>query len=390
VVPGGDAGISERTARRGDGLSAEDTPPPFPENREIDWRVRAVDRAGNGTNGSIRQFTIDPTVPPAPDITGGPVGPTRNTTPTFTWNGGGDSFRWDILPAGSQNPIRSGNTAAKEITVGALNDGAYTFRVTQFTAAGRESAEALRSFVVDTTPPSAPLILTRPTFPSVTDAVFTWSTEPGAYSRWSVVDANGGAVVAPTDTPVTSATLPQLADGTYTFQLQQIDAAGNVSPATVEGFTVIAPLVPPPGAGGTVTILPRQNAKRLQPKAGKTLFSRRPVLRWSRGPKGTKLFNLQIFRVTTARGTRTPKVTKILSVFPKSRAYRVPKSKTRPKTCYVWRVWPYTGREFTPKPLGVSNYCIASQKVLTKKARIIAQRKAAKARERALVRSRSR
>ena len=201
------------------------------------------------------------------------------------------------MPAGSQAAIRSGTTSAKEVTVGALNDGAYSFRVTQFTAAGRESAEALRTFVVDTTPPAAPLILTRPTFPSVGDAVFTWTSEPGAYSRWSVVDRSGNAVVSPTDTPVTSATLPSLAEDAYTFGVQQIDAAGNVSPATVEPFTVIAPLVAPAPSNGIVTLLPKQNARRLQPKAGKTLFSRTPVLRWTRGPRGTKLFNLQIFKV---------------------------------------------------------------------------------------------
>ena len=33
-------------------------------------------------------------------------------------------------------------------------------------------------------------------------------------------------------------------------------------------------------------------------------------------------------------------------------------------TCYVWRVWPYTGRAFTRKPVGVSNFCIANSKVL--------------------------
>jgi hypothetical protein len=138
-----------------------------------------------------------------------------------------------------------------------------------------------------------------------------------------------------------------------------------------------------------VTLLPRQNARRLKPKAGKTLFSRTPVLRWSRGPRGTKLFNLQIFRVSIGRNAKTPKVQKVLSVLPKGKAYRVPKRLTRPKTCYVWRVWPYTGREFTPKPLGVSNYCIASQKVLKKKAALISKRKAAKAAARAKIRARS-
>ena len=353
---------------------------PLPQNELIDWRVRTLDNAGNSRPSAIRQVTIDPTVPPAPSITGGPNGPTQNTTPSFAWEGTGESFRWDVVVAGTQNPIRSGSGTATSTQIQLpLQDGAYTFRVTQVTAAGRESAEAVRSFTVDTTPPPAPVILTRPTFPSVVTPVFTWGTEPGAYSRWSVL-SGGAAVAGPTDTPVNSADLPSLADGAYAFQVQQIDAAGNVSPATVEPFTVIAPLVPDTGNQAIVTILPRQNAQRLQPKAGKTVMSRRPVLRWTRGPRGTKLFNLQLFRVTRAKGTTTPKVVKILSAFPTGRAYRVPLSKTRPKTCYVWRVWPYTGREFTPKPLGVSNFCVASQKVLTKTAKTIAARKAARAR----------
>ena len=354
--------------------------PPLPEFVDLNWRVVVVDDVGNvrePTNTNVRSFLIDPTVPPAPLITGGPGQPTQNTSPTFTWEGDGVSFSWSVTEVGRTSSLRSGAGTAKTATAQNLPDGQYIFHVTQYTSANRESEEATRSFVVDTTPPLPPAIVTRPTFPSVSDAVFTWQTEPGAYSRWSVIDRNGNAVVPPTDTPVNSATLPPLAEDTYTFVVQQIDAAGNVSPATVEPFTVIAPLVAPAPSAGIVTLLPKQNARRLQPKAGKTLFSRTPVLRWTRGPKGTKLFNLQIFRVAIGRNARTPKVTKILSVFPKATAYRVPKSKTRPKTCYVWRVWPYTGREFTPKPLGVSNYCIASQKVLRTKAAIIAKRKAA-------------
>ena len=355
----------------------------LPENVALTWRVVAIDKAGNSRSSlpsTGKSLLIDPTVPAAPTITGGPTAPTQNTSPTFTWEGDGTSFQWSVTSIDSPSSVRSGAGAAKEATPQNLPDGAYVFHVKQFTAANRESEEAIRSFVVDTTAPLAPLILTRPTFPSVVDPVFTWRAEPGAYSRWSVLNSVGVPVAGPTDTPVTSATLPALADGGYSFQVQQIDAAGNVSPATAEPFTVIAPIVPPAAGGGTITILPKQNAKRLQPKAGKLIMSRRPLLRWTRGPQGTKLFNLQLFRVTTPRGSATPRVTKILSVFPKGRAYRVPTTKTRPRTCYVWRVWPYTGREFTSKPLGVSNFCVASQKVLTRTAKTIAARKAARAR----------
>jgi hypothetical protein len=352
---------------------------PLPEFQRFEWRVRAFDLAGNVKSTSSLFTTIDPTTPSPPLITAGPNAPTRDQSPRFTWEGDGPDFEWDLVTAGSTVPYRSGNGRAREVTLNNLPDGAYTFQLVQITPAGRPSELASRSFVVDTTPPSPPTIIGRPTFPSLGDAIFSWSTEPGAYSRWSVTGRSGNAVVQPTDTPVTQAKLPSLAEDAYTFSVTQVDAAGNESQATVEPFTVIAPLVVPAPSNGIITLLPKQNARRLQPKAGKTVFSRTPVLRWTRGPKGTKLFNLQIFRVTVARNSRTPKVTKILSAFPKGRAYRVPKGKTRPKTCYVWRVWPYTGREFTPKPLGVSNYCVASQKVLARKAAIIATRKAAKA-----------
>ena len=69
-------------------------------------------------------------------------------------------------------------------------------------------------------------------------------------------------------------------------------------------------------------------------------------------------------------------VAKVFSTFPRALQYRVPSRRTRPATCYVWRVWPYLGTRFTKKPLGISNFCIASKATLRK----AAQRKAARAR----------
>ena len=49
----------------------------------------------------------------------------------------------------------------------------------------------------------------------------------------------------------------------------------------------------------------------------------------------------------------------------------------RPGTCYVWRVWPYTGTRFTPKPLGFSNYYVAKASVLKKEGRAGGRRRKA-------------
>lgn len=363
---------------------------PLPTLETLKWRVRTFDRAGNVELSDESEVRIDPTVPPAPTITGGPAAPTRVTSPTFTWTGDHPTFLWDLTPTGSVNPIRSGGGPQTQVTIPNLSDGDYTFRVSQVTEAGRPSAEAARAFKVDTTAPPPPTITVRPPFPAISAPVFGWQTETGAFSRWVVLGEGGEVVIPSSDTPTTRANLPSLADGAYSFQVRQVDAAGNVSAPAVEPFSMQVPLTPAPApsAGSAAAFrLPSQNAKRLRPRRGKTLPTRSPVLQWTRGPRGTKLYNLQIFRVIKRKGT-TPRIAKILSRFPRKTQFRAPKRKLRPSTCYVWRVWPYTGRSFTPKPVGVSNFCVASPKVLKRKAAQARARKIAAARRAALARAR--
>ena len=374
-------GVGNYTTARQPALS----PDPMPEGKKIEWRVRTIDKAGNVRTSDWWSIRIDSTIPPAPSITAGPTGPSRDTSPAFSWQGTQQTYKWDVRRAGAETPVREGAGPETQTTLSSLPDGDYIFRVTQVTEAGRGSAEATRTFQVNTTPPAPPTILARPTFPAITAPVFTWSAEPGAYSRWVVIGPSGAAIVGPVNTPVTNAELPPLANGAYSFQVQQIDPAGNVSNATSEPFTVLAPLVPAPspsGSAGTIAALalPKQNATRLKPKAGQVVPTLAPVLKWTKGPRGTRLYNLQIFRVTqVTKAGATPKVTKIYSSFPKGLQTRAPKARLKAGTCYVWRVWPYTGRAFTPKPVGVSNFCTASAKVIKLKEKQ-ARAKAAKLR----------
>ncbi|MGD9570569.1 MAG: hypothetical protein AB7V62_01635 [Thermoleophilia bacterium] len=382
-------GVGNYSAKRDPAL----VPQPLPERVNFNWRVVTWDNAGNVRISATRGLRIDSTVPAAPTITGGPTAPTRISSPTFSWTGTEQTYRWELTLAGSETPVRVGGGASTQATITNLPDGDYTFAVSQVTEAGRPSADATRSFKVDTTPPPAPGILIRPPFPAIAAPVFTWETEPGAYSRWTVVGEGGITILPYADTPATSVTLPVLPDGAYSFQVLQVDAAGNVSAPSVEPFTMIAPLTPAPspsGGGATAaSILPRQNAKRLKPKAGKTVPTRAPVLQWKRGPRGTKLYNLQLFKVTPRKGNATPRITKVLSLFPRGLQFRAPKKNLRPGTCYVWRVWPYTGRAFTPKPIGVSNFCVASAKILKKKEAAARAKKVAAARRAAEARRRS-
>ncbi len=368
------SGAAQYSAARNPSLWSQ----PFPKDIDLRWWIRTFDRAGNagGSTNQTRTFRIDSTVPGPPTITGGPSGPTNVAGPTFTWNGTQPSYAWDVSVAGTETSIVSGSGPQKQVSLPALPDGDYTFSVSQVTGPGARGAEATRSFQVDTAAPAAPVITGRPPFPtSTTTPSFSWTTEPGAYSRWRVIAAGGGTLQS-SDTPLNSTTVGPFGNGAYNFRVTQVDAAGNESAPALEPFSIS-------GAPGTTRrpplVLPRQNAGRLRPRAGKLLLTRRPILRWTRGPRGTTLYNLQVFRVLKTRtaGRATPSVKKIYSIFPSKRRYKMPKVKILPGTCYVWRIWPFVGDRFTATPLGVSNFCIASKKRLRQEARADARRRAA-------------
>jgi hypothetical protein len=339
------------------------TATPLNPLQRVTWYVRSYDVAGNSRNSTKRSFTVDPTVPPAPAITEGPVGPTRTTAPVFAWTGtAASTFRWDVTAVGVDDTrvVQQGSGAATRAALTALPDGDYVFRVTQVSGVGVVSAEATRNFEVDTLAPAPPVITGRP---ASTGGAFSWTTEPGATSRW-VITAGGLPIGPAADTPTTSASVTGLGAGAYGFSVQQIDAAGNVSAPAGEAFAIATPAAPAAPAARETAVLPRRNAARLYPKAGVTVRTRTPVLRWARGPAGTRLYNVQLFRAAKGPNGRVTAVKKVLSAFPKKRSYTVPRTKLRPGTCYVWRVWPYRGKGFTRTPLGVSNFCVASARVL--------------------------
>jgi hypothetical protein len=328
---------------------------PLPVGQDVWWRVRTYDNAGNASLTSARRLRIDPTAPPAPQFTGGPGGPTNDARPTFSWNGNQPTYEWDVTAAGEESPAQSGRGAGSAVTLGTLPDGDYTFRVLQVSALGVPSADATRSFTVDTVAPAAPVITRRPGFPATGSAVFEWSMEPGAFGRWTVIGAGGAVVRGPSDAPAPSVTLDGLAGGSYSFRLSAIDPAGNASALLSEPFTIS-------GASGRsasqTARLPRQNALRLRPRVGATVMTRRPTLKWVKGPRGTTVYNVQVFRVGRVGRNGQPQVRKILTAFPRKQRYTL-KKRLATGTCYVWRVWPYQGNRFAPKPLGISNFCVA-------------------------------
>jgi hypothetical protein len=145
----------------------------------------------------------------------------------------------------------------------------------------------------------------------------------------------------------------------YWYTLFAVDDAGNPSGGVVVDAVAGAGTTTgggPIGPGGTLVPTPKPpatgpktvNARFMRPAAGALVRTLRPVLRWKRGPKATRLYNVQVFR-----GNR-----KVLSVFPKGTSFRIPSGRLKPNVRYTWSVWPYLGRRYG-KLLGRSTFITA-------------------------------
>ncbi|HVK75487.1 MAG TPA: Ig-like domain-containing protein, partial [Kofleriaceae bacterium] len=194
------------------------------------FEVRVADAAGNVGNAT-RSFTVD-TVAPTVTVTGGPTGPTSDSTPTFTFTTAG-------APTVIECRVGGGAFVActSPFTPAALPEGAATFEVRVADAAGNVG-NATRSFSVDTVAPTVTITggPTGPTSDSTPTFTFTIAGAPT-----EIECRVGGGAFAACTSPFTPAALP---DGAATFEVRVTDAAGNVGSAT-RSFTVdtVAPTV---------------------------------------------------------------------------------------------------------------------------------------------------
>ncbi|MGE0027577.1 MAG: hypothetical protein AB7O78_18970 [Thermoleophilia bacterium] len=317
----------------------------LPDDGTYRWFVRLVNTNGGtaSTPPEQRPSVMVATVPGAPALTELPA-PAPGAL-SFAWAGDRVGSRWAVLDDAGQ-PVRSGEAqvASGRTEVDGLGDGAYVFRVTQTNAAGQEGPAAARAFVVDATAPGAPA-------PALAGrSAFAWTgMEPGAIATWRVV--TGGRVVAgPSDTAGSRADAGALRPGPYVFEVRQTDAAGNAGPWARLPFRAGSAAAATSTAGGAGW---RQRAGLLRPAAGAVVRTRRPVLRWTGGPRGASLYNVQVFEIT---GTR---LRKVRSAYATGARWALPPRQALPAgRCYVWRVWPYRARGYTAAPLAVSDFCV--------------------------------
>jgi hypothetical protein len=190
--------------------------------------ARATDAAGNSTDSAKRSVTIDNTAPAAPTITVKPPDPSNSTAPSFSFTGEAGATFECKLDAAAFAACTSPRAYTGQVA------GSHTFQVRQTDVAGNLGLAASYTWMIDTTPPAAPAITANPPALSNSRAPsFSFTGEPGATFQCQL---DGGGFSACT-TPKAYASV---ADGSHTFQVRQIDTAGNTGPNASYTWTIDA------------------------------------------------------------------------------------------------------------------------------------------------------
>jgi hypothetical protein len=207
--------------------------------------VRAVDVAGN-TNGTVpAAWHVDTTAPAPAQFTGGPISPSNDTNPVFSFVNT-DLSASGFLCAYTVNtvttPVQGAYVTCDVDTLpfsGPLVDGDYKLYVESVDSTGNiNSSPVVWAWTLDTGAPVAPSFGSAPAASTTdTTAQFVFGSEPFAQFACTV---DGSAPVA-CSSPFT---LTGLALGAHSFSVTATDGAGNTGPAAPWAWTVTAPVPP--------------------------------------------------------------------------------------------------------------------------------------------------
>ena len=170
--------------------------------------------------------------PPAPTISG-PANPTNSTTASFTFSANADP------PATFRCRLDSSAFAACQSpkNYSSLAQGAHKFDVRATNSDGQRTASY--SWTIDTTRPPAPTITAKPRDPSNDRSpTFRFSNDDSTATFQCRLDSSAFAACQSPKT-YTGQTARD-----HTFRVRAVDAADNVSGATIFGWTI--DLTPPP------------------------------------------------------------------------------------------------------------------------------------------------
>jgi PKD repeat protein len=227
-------------------------------------QAQQSDNAGNTGFSAPHTFTIDPTPPSITLTAPANNASTSDTTPALSGTAGiaaGDLAGVTVKIYNGSTTLgslaqtltttRNGTTGAYTVDASpALPEGTYTAQATQLDAAGNPGTSTANTFTVDTTAPvltvTAPAdgTSTNDTTPQYSGAAgnLTGDSATVTVKVYAGATATGAAVqtlpATRTGATWTVTGLTPLAEGTYTVQATQLDAAGNPGTSTAKTFVV--------------------------------------------------------------------------------------------------------------------------------------------------------
>jgi len=189
--------------------------------------------------------------PAQPALSSKPGNPTNNPSPTFAFASvtAGVTYQCSVVPTTTPATADSFTACSSGQVFGPLVDGPWTFKVRAVDGAGTTSTPAAYGFTIDTVVPvvavsSSPASPTKVNTPSFT---FT-SSEASTTFKCSL--STGAAAYSTCGSPQT---YPAQPDGTYTFSVQGVDLAGNISAPANATLTIdtVAPVLSATPPGGS-------------------------------------------------------------------------------------------------------------------------------------------
>jgi hypothetical protein len=214
---------------------------------EHTWMIKAVDYAGNENSSAEWRITIDLTAPTAPLAVSPADGALlASQQVTLSWSASEENnFKWYELWLDGSLALTENDIAVTSATL-TLPDGVHTWRVVAVDLAGNENASALRSFEIDSTPPSG-LALVSPAENAVIEnstVTFHWSEAADVnFDRYELF-LDGSLVARIGDQSTTSATVLGLDEGSHSWYVIAYDLAGNSTKSDARTFTIDLPEPP--------------------------------------------------------------------------------------------------------------------------------------------------
>jgi large repetitive protein len=196
------------------------------------FEVKALDAALNASDTTSYTWTVDGTPPPPPTVAG-PQAQTNESTATFTLSDTEPGVAFHCrLDKGSFPSCTS------PVTYSDLSVGQHTFVVKATDAAGNDSDVVSYTWTIDTSPPPVPTIDSNPPNPSASsNGQFTFSDAENGVGYLCRLDAG---VFSTCSSPKSYS---NLADGSHSFAVKALDAAGNASGSAL--YSWLVDTVPP-------------------------------------------------------------------------------------------------------------------------------------------------